>query len=132
MEVDDLNYDIDNVDLEEQMIMQDIEEELQAEEEQEELEKEKESQREQEEADKNYFQNRRILNAKNLSIDIEIQPEKTRPIYIWESSKDGNTYVGYVVHMIDKNTYIFNASYLNENEFKLKKVCLDSVKQVKK
>ena len=132
MEVDDINYDIDNVDLEEQMLIQDIEEELQEEQNIEEQEKEKEEDKIQEEAEKSYFLSRRALNAKNLNLDLDIQVEELRPKYAWESLKDGLIYEGNVVHKFDNNTYIFNASVQGENSFKLKKFTLDMIKQIKK
>ena len=132
MEVDDINYDIDNVDLEEQMLIQDIEEELQEEQDIEEQEKEEEENKIQEEAEKSYFISRRTLNAKNLSLDLDIQVEELRPKYAWESFKDGLIYEGCVVHKFDNNTYIFNASVQGENAFKLKKFMLDNIKQIKK
>lgn len=132
MEVDDINYDIDNVDLEEQMLIQDIEEELQEEQNIEEQEKEKEEDKIQEEAEKSYFLSRRALNAKNLNLDLDIQVEELRPKYAWESLKDNLIYEGFVVHKFDNNTYIFNASVQGENNFKLKKFTLDMIKQIKK
>lgn len=132
MIVDDFNYDIDNVDLEEQMLIQDVEEEIQEEQNIQEEEEAKEEKRIQEEADKTYFQNRRILNAKNLNIDLDIDSEELRPKYTWESNKDGQLYEGCVVHKFDNTSYIFNASIKGENNFKLRKFSLDNIKQIKK
>lgn len=132
MVVDDLTYDIDNRDIEGEMYIQDLEDEAQEEQdiadEVENLEEEKV----QKETEKTYYQTRRTINTKNLDLDLDIKEEQLRPVYLWESLKDGQTYEGCVVHKFDNNTYIFNASIKGSNEFKLKKFTLDNLKQIKK
>ena len=132
MVVDDLTYDIDNRDIEGEMYIQDLEDEAQEEQdiadEVENLEEEKI----QKETEKTYYQTRRTINTKNLDLDLDIKEEQLRPVYLWESLKDGQTYEGCVVHKFDNNTYIFNASIKGSNEFKLKKFTLDNLKQIKK
>ena len=105
---------------------------MEQEQEMQDLENEKEEKRIQEEATKSYFLSRRILNAKNLNIDLEIDAETLRPYYSWESKKDGKKYEGCVVHKFDNNAYIFNASVVGENDFKLRKFSLDNIIQIKK
>lgn len=132
MNIDDFNYDSDNVDLEEQMLLQDLEDEAQEEQDIETEKEEAEEERVQEESRKQYFQSRRTLNTKNLDLDLEIPVEELRPIYVWESYKDNQIYKGVVVHKFDNNTYIFNASLKGKNEYKLKKFTLDNISQIKK
>ena len=127
MVVDDITYDIDNRDIEHEMYIQDLEEEQ---EEQDITDEELEDT--QEETEKTYYQTRRTINTKNLDLDLDIELEQLRPVYLWESLKDGQTYEGRVVHKFDNNTYIFNASVKGANEFKLKKFTLDNLKQIKK
>ena len=92
---------------------------------------EQEEEKIQKEAEKTYYQIRRTINTKNLDLDLCIVAEQHRPVYLWESLKDGQIYEGYVVHKFDNNTYIFNASVKGVNEFKLKKFTLDNIKQIK-
>lgn len=132
MIIDDINFDIDNVDIEEQMIIQDIEEEIQEEQNIEEFEKEEEEKKLQIEAEKSYKQSRRILNSKNLDYDLAIEAENLRPRYTWSSDKDGEIYEGVVVHKIGSNDYIFNCSVKDENLYKLKKFNLNNISQIKK
>ena len=127
MVVDDITYDIDNRDIEHEMYIQDLEEEQ---EEQDITDEELEDT--QEETEKTYYQTRRTINTKNLDLDLGIEVEQLRPIYLWESLKDGQTYEGCVVHKFDNNSYIFNASIKGANEFKLKKFTLNNIKQIKK
>lgn len=127
-----MTYDIDNVDLEEEMLLNDLEQEVEDEQKLIDLEEEQEEKRLHAEAEKMYYQTRRQLNAKNLNMDLEIQVEELRPKYAWISDKDGESYEGCVVHKMDENTYIFSASLLGKKEFKLKKFCLDMIKQIKK
>ena len=131
MTVDDLNYDIDNVDLEEQMLIQDLEEEFKEEQNIQDLEKEQEENKQQEENDKSFYQSRRVLNTKNLNIDLDINAEDLRPKYIWKSNKDNQLYYGCVVHKIDKDTYIFNCAIKDTSEYKLKKFNLSDIQQIK-
>ena len=131
MVIDDITYDIDNRDIEREMYIQDLEEEAQ---EEQDIADEAEAQEEekiQEEAVKTYYQTRRTINAKNLDLDLGIEVEQLRPVYLWESLKDGQIYEGCVVHKFDNNSYIFNASVKGVNEFKLKKFTLDNIKQIK-
>ena len=131
MIVDDLTYDIDNRDIEQEMYIQDLEEEAQEEQEIADEAEEQEEEKIQKEAEKTYYQIRRTINTKNLDLDLCIVAEQHRPVYLWESLKDGQIYEGYVVHKFDNNTYIFNASVKGVNEFKLKKFTLDNIKQIK-
>ena len=131
MVVDDITYDIDNRDIEREMYIQDLEEEAQEEQNIADEVDEQEEEKIQEEAEKTYYQTRRTINAKNLDLDLGINAEQLRPVYLWESLKDGQTYEGCVVHKFDNNTYIFNASVKGANEFKLKKFTLDNLKQIK-
>ena len=132
MSVDDINYDIDNVDLEEQMLIQDLEEEIKEEQDIQDLEDEKEEKKQQIENEKSFFESRRILNAKNLNIDLDIDAENLRPKYRWHSDKDDQIYEGYVVHSFDKNNFIFNCSITGLSEYKLKKFNLNNIQQIKK
>ena len=131
MVVDDITYDIDNRDIEEEMYIQDLEEEAQEEQDIADEAEDREEEKIQEETEKTYYQTRRTINTKNLDLDLGIIAEQLRPVYLWESLKDGQTYEGYVVHKFDNNTYIFNASVKGVNEFKLKKFTLDNIKQIK-
>lgn len=131
MVVDDITYDIDNRDIEREMYIQDLEEEAQEEQDiAEEVEEQKEE-KIQEEIEKTYYQTRRTINTKNLDLDLGIYAEQLRPVYLWESLKDGQIYEGYVIHKFDNNTYVFNASVKGANEFKLKKFTLANIKQIK-
>jgi len=132
MIVNDINYDIDNVDLEEQMLIQDLEEEAQEEQNIEDQKEKVEEEKAQEESRKQYFESRRTINTRNLDLDLDLEVEDLRPVYQWESLKDGQIYKGCVVHKFDNNTYIFNASVKGKNDFKLKKFTLDNIKQIKK
>ncbi len=132
MTVDDLNYDIDNVDLEEQMLIQDLEEEFKEEQNIQDLEDEKEEKKQQEENDKSFYQSRRVLNAKNLNIDLDIDSEELRPRYLWKSDKDEQLYYGFVVHKLDKDNYIFSCAIKGSTEYKLKKFNLSNIQQIKK
>ena len=132
MVVDDITYDIDNRDIEREMYIQDLEEEALEEQDIADDAEEQEEEKIQKEAEKTYYQTRRTINAKNLDLDLDIEVEQLRPIYLWESLKDGQIYEGYVVHKFDNNTYIFNVSVKDGNEFKLKKFTLDNLKQIKK
>lgn len=131
MVVDDITYDIDNRDIEREMYIQDLEEEAQEEQDIADKAEEQEEEKIQKEAEKTYYQTRRTINAKNLDLDLCIKDEQLRPVYLWESLKDGQIYEGGVVHKFDNNTYIFNASVKGSNEFKLKKFILDNIKQIK-
>ena len=131
MVVDDITYDIDNRDIEREMYIQDLEAEAQ---EEQDIADETEAQEEekiQEETEKTYYQTRRTINTKNLDLDLGIEVEQLRPVYLWESLKDGQIYEGCVVHKFDNNSYIFNASVKGANEFKLKKFTLDNIKKIK-
>ena len=131
MVVDDITYDIDNRDIEREMYIQDLEEEAQ---EEQDIAEEAEEQKEEkihEEIEKTYYQTRRTINTKNLDLDLGIYAEQLRPVYLWESLKDGQIYEGYAIHKFDNNTYVFNASVKGSNEFKLKKFTLDNIKQIK-
>ena len=132
MIIDELGFDIDNRDIEEEMIINDIEEEEQEEEDAKNKEIEQQEEKEAEEAEKSYYQTRRVLNEKNLNLDLTIPNEDARPRYMWESSKDNMFYKGYVVHKFDSTSFIFNASLKDENNFKLKKFKITDIKQVKK
>ncbi len=132
MDIDDINYDIDNIDLEKQMLMQDLEEEFQEEQDIQDLEDEKEEKKQQLENEKSYFESRRLLNAKNLGIDLDIPVEELRPKYRWHSDKDDQLYEGCVVHKFDKDNFIFSCSVVGNNEFKLKKFNLNNIQQIKK
>lgn len=131
MVVDDITYDIDNRDIEREMYIRDLEEEAQEEQDIADEAKEQEEEKIQEEIEKNYYQTRRTINTKNLDLDLIIYAEQLRPVYLWESLKDGQIYEGYVVHKFDNVSYIFNASVKGTNEFKLKKFTLDNIKQIK-
>jgi hypothetical protein len=131
MVVDDITYDIDNRDIEREMYIQDLEEEAQEEQDIAEEAEEQKEEKIQEEIEKTYYQTRRTINTKNLDLDLGIYAEQLRPVYLWESLKDGQTYEGYVIHKFDNNTYVFNASVKGANEFKLKKFTLDNIKQIK-
>lgn len=131
MVVDDITYDIDNRDIEREMYIQDLEEEAQEEQDIAEEAEEQKEEKIQEEIEKTYYQTRRTINTKNLDLDLGIYAEQLRPVYLWESLKDGQTYEGYVIHKFDNNTYVFNASVKGINEFKLKKFTLDNIKQIK-
>lgn len=131
MVVDDITYDIDNRDIEREMYIRDLEEEAQEEQDIADEAKEQEEEKIQEEIEKNYYQTRRTINTKNLDLDLIIYAEQLRPVYLWESLKDGQIYEGYVVHKFDNVSYIFNASVKGANEFKLKKFTLDNIKQIK-
>lgn len=122
--VDENTFDIDNIDIEEQMDIQDLEEEQEAEE-------KSEEERLAEEAEKLYYKSRRTLNAKNLIIDLDIPAEAHRPKYIWESLKDEQIYEGYVVHKFDKTSFIFNCTISGMDEYKLRKINLNNIKQIK-
>ncbi len=132
MVVNDITYDIDNRDIEREMYIQDLEEEAQEEQDIVNEAEEQEEEKIQEEAVKTYYQTRRTINVKNLDLDLGIDAEQLRPVYLWESLKDGQIYEGCVVHKFDNNSYIFNASVKGANEFKLKKFTLDNIKQIKK
>lgn len=111
-------FDIDNMDLEEEMIRHDIEEEEQQEE------------AEQEERDSNAsINNRKQLTAKNLDLDLKISVEKTRPIYRFKLNT--MTYEGYVVYKFDNDAFIFNVKQKGSSETKLKKIRLSEIKQDK-
>jgi hypothetical protein len=131
MVVDDITYDIDNRDIEREMYIQDLEEEAREEQDIAEEAEEQKEEKIQEEIEKTYYQTRRTINTKNLDLDLGIYAEQLRPVYLWESLKDGQTYEGYVIHKFDNNTYVFNASVKGANEFKLKKFTLDNIKQIK-
>jgi hypothetical protein len=131
MVVDDITYDIDNRDIEREMYIQDLEEEAREEQDIAEEAEEQKEEKIQEEIEKTYYQTRRTINTKNLDLDLGIYAEQLRPVYLWESLKDGQTYEGYVIHKFDNNTYVFNASVKGVNEFKLKKFTLDNIKQIK-
>ena len=132
MSMDDFNYDSDNVDLEEQMLIQDLEDEFKEKQDLQDLEDEKEEKKQQEENEKSFFESRRVLNAKNLGMDLEISVEELRPKYRWHSDKDDQIYEGNVVHKFDKDNYIFNCSIKGLNECKLKKFNLTAIQQIKK
>lgn len=131
MVVDDITYDIDNRDIEREMYIQDLEEEAQEEQDIAEEAEEQKEEKIQEEIEKTYYQTRRTINTKNLDLDLGIYAEQLRPVYLWESLKDGQIYEGYVIHKFDNNTYVFNTSVKGANEFKLKKFTLDNIKQIK-
>ena len=101
MVVDDITYDIDNRDIEEEMYIQDLEEEAQEEQDIADEAEEQEEEKIQKEAEKTYYQIRRTINTKNLDLDLCIVAEQHRPVYLWESLKDGQIYEGYVVHKFD-------------------------------
>lgn len=132
MIVDDITYDIDNRDIEGEMYIQELEEEAQEEQDIEDAQEEDENEKESQEAEKSYYQSRRILNTKNLSLDLDIPAEELRPIYVWESLKNNQIYEGCVVYKFDSSSYIFNASVVGENDYKLRKFSLDNIKQIKK
>lgn len=131
MVVDDITYDIDNRDIEREMYIQDLEEEAQEEQDIAEEAEEQKEEKIQEEIEKTYYQTRRTINTKNLDLDLGIYAEQLRPVYLWESLKDGQIYEGCVIHKFDNNTYVFNASVKGANEFKLKKFTLANIKQIK-
>lgn len=131
MNVNDITYDIDNVDLEKEMIIQDIEEEIEEAQNMQEIEEEKEEKKQQLENEKSFFESRRVLNTKNLTLDLDML-ESQRPKYKWYSTKDEQFYEGNVVYKLDKDTYIFNCLAKNTNDFKLKKFNLNNIEQIKK
>lgn len=122
MEIDE-PFDIDNIDIEEQMNEQDIQEE-----EEEMINNENEA--EIEKADADYKKSRMILNAKNLAGDLSIKSENLRTVYFFK--KDGVEYKGYVVHKVDKNNYIFNAKEVQDKDgqYKLRKFNITVLKQI--
>ena len=130
--MDDFNYDADNIDIEKEMFIQDIEEEIQEEQVLQDLEDEKEDKKQEIENTKSFFESRRVLNSKNLSLDLDIVEEGLRPKYRWQSNKDNQIYEGRVVHKFDKDNFIFNCSIKDLNDFKLKKFNLTDIHQIKK
>lgn len=111
-------FDIDNIDIEEEMIRHDIEEEEQAEEEA----------REQE-LSKKAIANRKILNAKNLGLDLDLLVESDRTLYKFRMGTI--QYSGYVVYKFDNDAYIFSVLCDGETTRKLKKIRLSEVVQNK-
>lgn len=113
MEIDDITYDVDNVDVEEELYARECEEEemyldAQAEEAEE---------AEEEEAE---------LNESNLDMDMLKTCETDRRVYSFK--KDGVPYRGYVIYKMSKGVYVFS---VEDNDTscgrKSKKFSLDDI-----
>lgn len=118
----DSNYDIDNIDLQEEMYERDIiEEEAENEEQLEEMLEE--------EAEETAISLCRALTARNLNNDLDIKNEKDRTVYTFKYR--GDVYTGFVIFKLDKNTYIFSVEDKDSsNGRKSKKFNLSEIKQI--
>lgn len=113
------DFDIDNIDIEQQMMLCDIEEE-QAE--QEEVEEE--------EIVKKALSARKILNAKNLILDLERPHEIDRTIYKFYNNN--KLYTGFVIYKMNATNFIFSVEDKDSsNGRKSMKFCIDDIKQEK-
>jgi len=118
MEIDDITYDIDNVDIESEMDMKDIEEEV------EEIEAMVERQNEE-----NVYKMAKVLNARNLDVDLSKLDESLRNRYRFKYHSV--TYTGFVVYKFAMNVYIFDV--VDEDSpkgNKMIKVNLNELKQI--
>lgn len=118
----DSNYDIDNIDLQEEMYERDINEE--------EAENEKKLEEMlEEEAEEAAISLRRALTARNLNNDLDIKNERDRNVYTFKYR--GDVYTGFVIFKLDKNTYIFSVKDKDSSTgYKSKKFNLSEIKQI--
>lgn len=116
----DSNYDIDNIDLQEEMYERDINEE--------EAENEKKLEEMlEEEAEEAAISLRRALTARNLNNDLDIKNERDRNVYTFKYR--GDVYTGFVIFKLDKNTYIFSVKDNDSSTgYKSKKFNLSEIK----
>lgn len=128
MRKNDDMFDVDNIDIEEEMDHMDLlEDELALEKEIEMLEE-----KEAEESERYAKKARLVLNPKNLSIDLSIKCETDRTKYVF--TKNGIEYKGCVIHKLDKTHYIFNVTSSDDpnGKPKLKKFDINEIQQVNK
>lgn len=120
---DEQEFDIDNRDIEEEMYNSELE--------QEEIENlENAENAEIEENIKNAEKLGKVLNKKNLDIDLANKCENTRNIYKFK--KDGILYSGYVIYKFNKDEYIFCIEdKTSETGKKSKKFNINEIKQEK-
>lgn len=118
----DSNYDIDNIDLQEEMYERDIiEEEAENEEQLEEMLEE--------EAEEIAISLRKALTARNLNNDLDIKNEKYRNVYTFKYHDE--VYTGFVIYKLNKNAYIFSVEDNDSpNGRKSKKFNLSEIKQI--
>ena len=116
----DSNYDIDNIDLQEEMYERDINEE--------EAENEKKLEEMlEEESEEAAISLRRALTARNLNNDLDIKNERDRNVYTFKYR--GDVYTGFVIFKLDKNTYIFSVKDKDSSTgYKSKKFNLSEIK----
>lgn len=121
MLIDDTTFDIDNVDIEEQMNAQDIEEE--------ELQSAKISERRKRIAEaKVKKKHSTLITSKKLYEELNMC-EVDRPEYKWQ--KDGKEYVGRVIYCLGSTTFLFTTKNITdgETEYVTRKFKLSEIKQ---